>query len=171
MLRRIIGLIGSAALLAACSAGPPDGSTPGIDGTGIGTAAAPLASVTLRLEGGSQAGRYTGTITDGGCSRSPFGEGTFAVASARFEGSGGFQGPHVTILDTDAARAGTDGFGIGLSFAGDINLVLNAAEGDGSGTLTLDDRGDTATIRVEGTLASGLSVSVEIDCREVFDYD
>lgn len=127
-----------------------------------------LASVTLHIDGGAKAGDYSATIRTGGCSRGTFGENTFAVSSVEVTSDGGFDGPQMTIFDAAAAASGTDQFGVGLVFDNyATNLLMSPYEGFGSGTLTLVDRGSTATIHAEGTLEDGSAATLDIECHSV----
>lgn len=132
-----------------------------------------LADVSVDIASGPKAGEYSVTlVTTGGCSRGTFGPNTFGVAAVHIEGAtGGFDGPQLTIFDLAGAAAGTTQFGMALAFDNyALNILMSPYEGFGSGTLTIDDRGDTATIRAEGILEDGNPATVEIVCHSVIRF-
>jgi hypothetical protein len=128
----------------------------------------PVATADVSISGGGMPGDYRATLTSGGCSRDPLGENTFGVASVDVEASGGFDGPQLSILDAAAASGVTTAFELSLPFDNyETNLVMSPADGLGTGSLTLDDRGAAATIHIEGTLEDGGQVTVDIECHSV----
>lgn len=147
---------GSVAESAAASVGPGGG------GDGVATAE-------LTVVGGDLAGTYQVTITAGGCSRGVTGAGTFSVASSAVAaGAEPFDGPQLTLYDAAAAAAGTDNFSAAFTFNSFANtLEVSPAQLLGSGTATLDDRGDSATITIEGTSFEGATVNATIECHSV----
>jgi len=48
-----------------------------------------------------------------------------------------------------------------------VNILMSPYEGFGSGTLTIDDRGNSATIHAEGKLEDGSPATVDIECHSV----
>ena len=91
-----------------------------------------------------------------------------------------FVGPQITIYDADAASAagGTDvEFSAAFPFDNyaytvEVNPYLSRSQGSdfGSGTATLDNRGSTATLTIEGTSANGETVSATIECHQVTNF-
>jgi hypothetical protein len=52
-----------------------------------------------------------------------------------------------------------------------LNVIPVAIGGTlGTGTATLDDRGDTASITVEATTEDGIEMSATIECHSITDY-
>ena len=182
-------------LVAACSSTSPGASTGGGASSGPGAsegAATSLpaasqggggsgggnATVHLVITGGDFAGTYDVDITEGGCSTGATGAGSFAVASVVVDPKSAFDGPQITVYDAAAAASGTDSqFSAAFtfnSFAGtvEVNPYLTASQGRsfGEGTATLDNRGDSATLTIEGTTADGASVSATIECHKVSNF-
>jgi len=128
-----------------------------------------VASAELTVDSGSRAGDYSATLLNAGCSSDFIGPDTFAVASDQVEATGGFMGPQLTIYEASAAAGGTDNFVFGAPFdnyAETLELVPQT-DGRGTGTVTLDDRGSTATITIEGTTSDGIALSATIECHSV----
>jgi hypothetical protein len=137
-----------------------------------------LASVDLTITGGDYAGHYQVEITgQGGCSTGTFGPGTFSVASVTVDPADAFMGPQLTLYDADAASAaGGDSANFSSAFpfnnyayTVEVNPYLSASQGSnfGSGTATLDNRGSTATVTIEGTTSAGEQVQATIECHTV----
>ena len=140
-----------------------------------------LASVDLTITGGDYAGHYQVEITgSGGCSSGVQGPGTFAVASVTVDPADAFMGPQLTLYDADAASAaGGDNAQFSAAFpfnnyayTVEVNPYLTASQGSnfGSGTATLDNRGSTATITIDGTTAAGEQVQATIECHTVANF-
>jgi hypothetical protein len=138
-----------------------------------------LASVDLTITGGDYAGHYVvDLVGSGGCSTGVVGPGTFTVASVTLDPASSFVGPQITIYDADAAVSGTDvEFSAAFPFDNyaytvEVNPYLSRSQGSdfGSGTATLDNRGSTATLTIEGTSASGEAVSATIECHQVTNF-
>ncbi|MEX2136020.1 MAG: hypothetical protein WEB29_03535 [Chloroflexota bacterium] len=52
-----------------------------------------------------------------------------------------------------------------------INVTPVAVGGTlGTGTATLDDRGDTATVTIEATTEDGIEISATMECHSIKDY-
>lgn len=134
-----------------------------------------LAIIRVTITGGSRAGGYDAALVSAaGCVRNPFGPNTFEVAEEGIQGTVGFAGPRVWILDAAKAASGTDTrFTILLEFdfSGRDHLTMSPGVDTplGSGVLTLDDRGATASIHAEGTLDDGSTATVDIECQSVID--
>lgn len=85
-------------------------------------------------------------------------------------------GPVVAVFDAAAAVSGADrNFTLTIRFDlkgdGTFGEVLTMSPGQetplGSGLLTLDDRGGTATIHATGTLDDGSTTTVYVECPSV----
>jgi hypothetical protein len=137
-----------------------------------------LASVDLTITGGDYAGHYEVEITgSGGCSTGVYGPGSFTVASVTVDPAEAFQGPQLTLYDADAASApGGDDAQFSAAFpfndyayTVEVNPYLSASQGGnfGSGTATLDNRGSTATVTIEGTTSAGEQVRATVECHSV----
>ncbi|HET7082507.1 MAG TPA: hypothetical protein VFJ00_02205 [Candidatus Limnocylindria bacterium] len=199
MFRRILGALIPIVLLVACSSSASSGEeSPGGGGeesagasSGGGESAAEsaaastgsgsgdgLASIDLTITGGDYAGHYEVDITSGGCSTGATGPGTFAVASVTVDPAEAFGGPQITLYDAAAAANGDDAeFSAAFPFNNyaytvEVNPYLSASQGSdfGSGTATLDNRGSSATLTIEGTTSAGEEVSATIECHTVTNF-
>jgi len=194
MIRRTLALLVPLVLLVACSSptgtgqesqggggggesaaesmAPGESAAASVGGGGGGGGGDGLATAEVVVDSGDFAGTYNVTITAGGCSRGVTGPGTFAVASSSVAaGAEPFDGPQLTLYDAAAAAAGTDNFSAAFTFNTFANtLEVSPAQSRGTGTATLDDRGDTATVTIEGTSLEGPNVTATIECHEVADF-
>ncbi|MEO8639066.1 MAG: hypothetical protein ABI458_04020 [Chloroflexota bacterium] len=198
MIPRMLAIVVPVALLVACSSPASSGQESqgggagesSAAGAGAGQSAAAstgggggggdsLASVDLTITGGEKAGHYQVEITgSGGCSTGVVGPGTFAVSSVTVDPAESFGGPQITIYDADAAASGTDSqFSAAFPFDNyaytvEVNPYLSASQGGdfGAGTATLDNRGTTATLTIEGTTANGETVDATIECHSVANF-
>lgn len=183
---RIAGFIAIPLLMVACatpgasSGGPssaapfasqpdPFATEPGASQSG---AAGGLATVEITVVNGPRAGHYTDERPDEGCIRDhPF-PGAFGVSrGSLIDSSDGFSGYLVIFIDAVTVGSGTDNFQFQVHFNGNNETfgVLPSAigGGEGSGTATLDDRGDTATITIEATTQDGIEMSAVIECHTI----
>jgi hypothetical protein len=190
---RFIPLIALALLLSACTGGGPTESPAGDangqapteapaaeepqDDAGDGGADGPVAaSVELTITGGEFAGSYAGSVPDGGCSRGATGENTFGLQYSTVDEDVDFSSVQLVVNDAAAAAAGTDNFfatiQMGPLLTGDPNMVLTIDPGgeQGTGTATVDDRGDSATITIQGETADGVGIQANVTCNSVFDF-
>ncbi|MQA00635.1 MAG: hypothetical protein GEU80_15105 [Dehalococcoidia bacterium] len=131
-----------------------------------------IVTLDLTLIGGAHEGEYDATAQDGGCSYGLTGVDGFGLQYSR-DGQEGFTSLQLIVPSTTDAAVGTSVFRttatIGPFVEGnnyDIN-TLPDAEPIGSGTVTVDDRGDTATITIEGTTADGVGIDATVECHEV----
>lgn len=134
--------------------------------------------VEVTISGGEFAGSYSGSVSEGGCSRGATGENTFGLQYSTDEEGVDLSSVQLIVHDAAAAAGGTDDFSltvtIGPPFDG-YDYRINPAEGEGSGTLTLEDRGGSArsgsaTIRVEGETADGIAIELTVECHSIFDF-
>ncbi|HET7645775.1 MAG TPA: hypothetical protein VFM03_04755 [Candidatus Limnocylindria bacterium] len=180
-----------ALLLAACGGGTSTASQGGDDDGAQATASATqngdsgddggsagdaggdaAASVDVTITGGEFEGSYAGSVPDGGCSRGATGSNTFGLQYSTTEDVE-LSSVQLIVNDADAAASGSEDFQTTFTF-GDLlngtNVDLKPGEGEGSGTVTLDDRGDTATITIEGETADGVGIDATVECHSVFDF-
>ena len=200
MIRRSLAVLLPVVMLVACSSpassgqesqgGGPGESSAATESTGGAASAAPsvgggggdgLATVDLTITGGDYAGTYHVEITgQGGCSTGATGPGSFSVASITVDPAEAFQGPQLTLYDADAASApGGDSAEFSAAFpfnnyayTVEVNPKLTASQGSnyGSGTATLDNRGSTATLTIEGTTSANEQVQATIECHTVANF-
>lgn len=173
--------IALALLMAACGgAAPTDDAAadatatatadPGADGDAGGDAAA---SVDVTVTGGEFEGDYSGSVPDGGCSRGATGEGTFGVQYSTAEDVE-LSSLQLIVNDAEAATGGgTDDFLTTFTF-GDLlsgtSITVQPPESQGSGTVTVDDRGDTATVTIDVETSEGVAIDATVECHSVFDF-
>lgn len=198
MLRRIAAVVMPLVILAACGGAAQTASEPGAtvgaiepaesepaasepaasepaasvsattgDGGGAG-----MATVDLTITGGQKEGHYVAEITEGGCSTGATGPGTFSVASVTVDPDTDFDGPQLTIYDAAAAAGGTDEeFSAAFVFDNySYTVEVNPKIDLGTGTATLDNRGSSATVTIEGTSSDGDAVSATIECHSVTNF-
>jgi hypothetical protein len=183
---RMLRLSGAPALVLAmilggCGAGTP---TPGVvdpdtvatatpadgDGDGDGDGAA---SVEVTVAGGEFEGTYSGSVPDGGCSRGATGANTFGLQYSTDQDVE-LSSLQLVVNDAEAAAGGgTDDFMATFTF-GDLltgtSVDIDPPESNGTGTVTLDDRGDTATITIDGETSDGAQIDASVECHSVFDF-
>jgi hypothetical protein len=185
--RRIASFIAIPLMAVACSTPgsssvPSSGGAPSVEpfasiGPGASQAGggAALATVEITVVNGPRAGDYTDEPAEGGCGRNFNSPGSFAVSSGPFiDLTDELEGYLVMFLDAASAGSGTDNFQLLVYFYGDdetLNVIPVAIGGTlGTGTATLDDRGDTASITVEATTEDGIEMSATIECHSITDY-
>ncbi|HEY1015878.1 MAG TPA: hypothetical protein VGE07_24425, partial [Herpetosiphonaceae bacterium] len=137
-------------------------------------------TIKLTLTGGQDAGSYEVTTKDGACS--------YGIAEAASWGNqysiatadpAAFSSLQLIAASVDPA-SGTNQFMTTVSFgelfsAAGRNYEIKALDGDedgaGSGTVLVDDRGETATIRIQGQTAEGVGIDATIECLSVIRFD
>jgi hypothetical protein len=145
----------------------PDGGDHGSGDHGDATA-----SAEVTITGGEVEGTYSGSVSSGGCTRNPFDENSFGLQYSTDE-EVELSSIQLVARDADAAASGgsddfTATFTIGELFEG-VDLDISPPNDRGSGNVTIDDRGDTATIRIEGETSQGVAVDATIECHTVTD--
>jgi len=183
-LRTWAALVIALLVLAACGgtsstpAAEGEASTPAAagdsgDGGDAGDAGGdPAASVEVTVTGGEFAGTYSGSVPDGGCSRGATGENTFGLQYSTTEDVE-LSSLQLIVNDAEGASGGTDDFMTTVTF-GDLmsgtTVDVQPPEGNGSGTVTVDDRGDTATITIDAETSDGVAIDATVECHSVFDF-
>lgn len=146
-----------------------DGSTG--DGSAGDAGGDATASVDVTVTGGEFEGTYSGSVPDGGCSRGATGENSFGLQYSTDEAVE-LSSLQLIVNDADAAAGGTDDFMTMLTF-GDLlegtTIEIEPPEANGSGTVTVDDRGDSATIEIEAETSDGVAIDATVECHSVFD--
>lgn len=129
------------------------------------------ASVEVTVTGGEFEGNYSGSVPDGGCSRGATGENTFGLQYSTAEDVE-LSSVQLIVNDADAAAGGTEDFMTSFTF-GDLlegtTVDISPPKESGTGTVTVDDRGDTATITIEGETSDGMAIHATVECHSVFD--
>lgn len=142
----------------------------------VGGEQLPQAEVDLVITGGAHAGNYHGvTPGSGGCSRNALGEDHFGLQYTNEDAADGFTSLQLILRDAAAAGAtGTDDFVATVqlgSMSDGTTYNIDPANGDGSGTITLDDSGDdAATVVISGETADGVQVDATVTCNLVYDF-
>lgn len=176
-------------LLAACGGGAsPSASTvdqPSAAQTESGTTSTPeggndsdrpatgdaKATLELTVSSGQFAGSYSGSVADGGCSRNLTGDNTFGVQYSTDQPVE-VSSVQVLVYDANAAASGSDAFKSEFTF-GDLfsgtSVDVDPSTNAGSGTVTIDDRGDSATVKISGETGDGDGIEATIQCNGVLD--
>jgi hypothetical protein len=127
------------------------------------------ASVDMTVTGGEFAGSYSGSVSDGGCSRNLSGDNTFGVQYSTDQ-KVKLSSVQVLVYDAKAAASGSDTFKSSFTF-GDLfsgtSVDIDPSTNAGTGTLTLDDRGDSATVKISGETGDGDKIEATIECKGV----
>ena len=131
----------------------------------------------LEVTGGPHAGSYDAQMTSGGCS--------YGLAEAGAWGNQysidasdpkTFSSLQLIVPDAKGAASGTSAFKMTASFgplfgAGstsyDIDTRPSANGKEGSGRVTVEDRGASGRVSFEGKTADGIGLKGTIDCRTV----
>jgi hypothetical protein len=139
------------------------------EGGNAGAAGDATASVNMTVTGGQFAGSYSGSVADGGCSRNLTGDNTFGVQYSTDQ-EVKVSSVQVLVYDAKAAASGSDAFKSSFTF-GDLfsgtGVDIDPSTNAGTGTVTVDDRGDTATVKVSGETADGDKIDATIECNGV----
>ena len=135
--------------------------------------AQPATSITLEIGAGPHQGSYETTSRDVTCSYGYAGEGLwgnqYSIDASTPETFSSLQ----LIVDARAAQEGTSEFLTTVSFGPlftpqSTSYTINTrSDEEGSGFLTLDDRGGSATVHLEGVSGDGVPVSATIECHQV----
>lgn len=144
---------------------PPEGGDGGVDG------GPPAITVELMtISGGEYAGTYSGSVpVYSECSRD-IGTGTFDLTYTAIEEDAPFT-VGLIVNDPAAAAEGTDDFSLLIIMGSDVLIEIQGPPYPiGTGTVTVDDRGATATITIQGQTAEGVGVEAEVTCHSVFDF-
>ena len=147
---------------------------------GRAAAKPPAETVHLEVNGGAWTGTYEATSTGGGCTADEK-KGSWSnelyVTSALKPND--LVNLPLTVPDAKAAANGTSEFYLGIGF-GPLNKRLDATyqiqietrkdhpkDWLGSGTVTIEDKGDTAVVRFQGTSARSEAIKGTITCNSV----
>jgi len=172
-------LVAAVAALAACSGGDSDGGGEGdgefsitIDNQTV-VEGDPVASLAVTLTGGADAGEYEAATPVGGCSYGLTGVDGFGLQHSVDEPEG-FTSHQLIVPSTAKAADGSSTFRTTVTIGPlregnnyDINTLPDAEQQLGSGTVTVDDRGETATITIQATTAEGVGIDATVECLEV----
>lgn len=161
---------GGADVATDADAGDADGGDNGGGDDGGDSGGGPTASITVTISGGSpHDGTHEAEAPDAGCSRNLTGENTFGL---QYSTSGtDFDSHQLIIDDASGAASGSEDFVTDVTIDGATYGITSGTavnnEPRGSGTVTLDDRGDTATITIEGETDEGYGLEATIECHQI----
>lgn len=195
--RRRLSLFGAtvALLVAACGGSasatvtptdppaPTDGAAPtSAPATQGGGAVDPGAgSVEVTLTGGQHAGTYTGSENPN-CTYELIGTGAWGVQYSIVDAAADQLSSFQLVLPGEGQADSPEAFmpGVELMATATIGDLMNGtpyeikvmsgasgAESSGEGSATVDDKGDTAVIRVTGTTADGVGIDAVVTCPSV----
>ncbi|HEU0016425.1 MAG TPA: hypothetical protein VFQ45_22285 [Longimicrobium sp.] len=133
--------------------------------------------IDLTVTGGPHAGNYRAAATSGGCSYGFAGEGTWGNQySEDTQDPRKFSSLQLIVPDAKGAAGGTSQFKMtvqfGQLFGGDgasydIDTRPDANTPQGEGTLTVEDRGSSGTVRFDGKTRDGVGLKGTINCHTV----
>lgn len=168
-------------LLGACSSGDgarvdsaagtvaesPDASPAGSGDAGAGNAT----SMRVVLTGGPKPGTYEKSSDEPTCTVGYASEGAWGNAAGDIEDKSGLVGIDLIVPNPQAAKGGTSEF-MALVYLDDRldpknQFIVDPKNGKGTGTVTIDDRGSTATVTVRGRTPEGVGVDARIECRQI----
>lgn len=125
--------------------------------------------VTVTLTGGDDAGEYGHEGINARCSRGLAGEGAFGVqfSDEALNVEGVFSSLQVIIPDPGAAASGTDDFTVLITIGPLFGDPPGTSYDLTSGTATLEESGDGATLTVEGETDDGVTAEVTVRCSSI----
>jgi hypothetical protein len=138
---------------------------------------APKGTVHLVVDGGPLAGTYDVKMTDGGCSYGLTGPGAWGNQySTNATSPKAFSSLQLIVPDAKGAAKGTTTFQMTVGFGPlfgkgqtsyDINTRQDASTKSGSGSVTVDDKGNTGRVTFDAKTAEGVGLKGTIDCLSV----
>ena len=166
-------LLATIALLAACGGGDGAKSAPAGATGGAATTAAAGSGSTLRvtLTGGPLPGTHEKVHDSPTCTVGYAKKGAWGNAASDIDDKEGLVGIDMIVDDPAAAKTGTDKF-MATVYVNDRldeknQITIDPRNNKGTGTVTIDDKGSTATVTIKGTSAQGVGVDATIDCKQV----
>ena len=178
----MVALAGVAMLAGACGKGEGGGSDTGAAAQGgEATSAAGVAAAVagtgggsklqVTLTGGPKAGSYDKTQDMTTCTVGYAGEGKWGNAASDTDDKDGLIGMDLIVDKPAEAKSGTQDFMMTVYMDDRLDpknqFTIDPKNGKGSGTVTIDDRGATATVTVKGRTAEGVGVDAKVDCNQV----
>ena len=132
-------------------------------------------SIHLVVTGGEHAGTYDAQATDGGCSANLTGPNNWGNQySIDTSDPRAFSSLQMIVPDAKAAAGGSPHFLITVSFGPLLGLSSytvdtrpEARGAAGSGQVTVEDRGNTGTVKFSAVTGDGIKLDGTIDCRSV----
>ena len=130
-------------------------------------------TVHVVIANGPNAGTYDGQTDRGGCSAGLTGPGSFGnqFSLPKEKDPKKFNSVQLIVPNAKAAAAGTHDFELHVGFGPLLNrsaeYQVNPSKGKGSGTVTVADKGATASVTFDATTAAGVKMHGTIDCKSV----
>ncbi|HEX3577424.1 MAG TPA: hypothetical protein VHY33_02575 [Thermoanaerobaculia bacterium] len=130
-------------------------------------------TVHVVITGGKHAGTYDGSTDRGGCSAGMTGKGSFGnqYSLPKENDPKVLNSVQIIVPDAKAAANGTHNFSLtvafGRIFKRDAEYKVETEKKSGTGTITVHDKGSTATINFDAKTADGVHLVGTVDCRSV----
>ena len=131
--------------------------------------------VNLTVTGGPNAGKYQASSDRGGCSYGLSGPGSWGnqLSDPKEKDPKKFNSLQLIVPDAKKAAGGSGEFQITVGFGPLMNRSATYAvdtrggKKSGSGTVTVDDKGATGTVKFSATTPEGVKLDGTIDCKSV----
>jgi len=130
-------------------------------------------TVHVVITGGKRAGTYDGSTDRGGCSAGMTGKGSFGnqYSLPKENDPKVLNSVQLIVPDAKAAASGTHNFFLNVAFGRifkrDAEYKVDTEKKSGTGTVTVHDKGSTATINFDAKTADGVHLVGTIDCKSV----
>jgi len=130
-------------------------------------------TVHVVITGGAHAGTYDGSTDRGGCSAGMTGKGSFGnqYSLPKENNPKVLNSVQIIVPDAKAAASGTHNFFLNVAFGRIFKRVaeykVEPEKKQGTGTVTVHDKGSTATISFDAKTADGVHLVGTIDCKSV----
>ena len=136
-----------------------------------------IETVKVTITGGPNAGTHEASGTRGGCSAGMTGPGSFGnqLSNPKDTDKTKLNSVQLIVPDAKKAAGGSGEFFVMVAFGPlmargaeyTIDTQPTSAKKRGSGKVTVQDGGKTATVTFSGTTAEGVKLEGRIDCRSV----
>jgi hypothetical protein len=154
-----------------------DGASEGSSTVQVPTGGGTATTIHLVISGGPHAGTYEAKSSDLTCSYGFAGKGSWGNQySVTGKKPNEFSSLQLIVPDTKDAADGTDKFLMTVGFGQlmqpgytehTINTQASASKKEGSGTLTVEDRGQTGKVTFKGKSGDGAGLEGTIDCHQL----
>ena len=130
-------------------------------------------TVHVVITGGAHAGTYDGSTDRGGCSAGMTGKGSFGnqYSLPKENDPKVLNSVQIIVPDAKAAANGTHNFFLNVAFGRIFKRVaeykVEPEKKMGTGTVTVHDKGSTATISFDAKTADGVHLVGTVDCHSV----
>jgi hypothetical protein len=136
-------------------------------------AAAPTETIHVVITGGANAGTYDGSTDRGGCSAGMTGKGSWGnqYSLVKENNPRVLNSVQLIVPDAKAAASGTHNFSLTVAFgritARVAEYKVDTETKSGHGTVTVNDKGNTAIVTFDAMTAAGVRLQGTIDCKSV----